>query len=355
MRRAFGLPAGALALAVVVAATPAPVALPAGLAPAAAGYVGSAAPSYTPAQLAALRGALDAATAAADQAAAALDATAGREGVLREAVDDADVALEAAQGQVDAQLRAIYEAGPPSPWATLLGGASPADLAAGPIAEGRSVGVGQAALAAMAQAQHRLSVMESRAAGYQSVILARARVVFAAQARARALLATAEQVYAADQAALARLQAEQAALDSQAQQVSALAAPAVTPADLAAAAAQAPLVAQLENTPSGYLPAGYHATGQVLTGIASWYGPGFIGNPTSSGAPYDPEAYTAAMLDVPLGTVVHVVGPQGTSVNLLVNDHGPYVGGRLIDLSEAAAGALGIGLAPVTILVLAPD
>ena len=93
----------------------------------------------------------------------------------------------------------------------------------------------------------------------------------------------------------------------------------------------------------------------MLSGIASWYGPGFVGHPTSTGVPYDPERLTAAMLDVPLGTVVHVTSADGNSVNVLVNDHGPYVTGRIIDLSHRAAQVLGIGLGPVTVEVLAKN
>ncbi|MHB8453055.1 MAG: hypothetical protein ACYDAQ_21765, partial [Mycobacteriales bacterium] len=251
MRRAIGLLAGAAVLAAGPAASSTLLVGPAQAAQAAQSAPGpatAATPGYTPADLAALTRAMDAATAAADAAAAGVDAAAAREGLLRGAVDNADVALEAAQGQVDAQLRAIYEAGPPSPWATLLGGGSPADLAAGPIEQNRIAGVDQAALAGVAAAQRTLQGLEARAAGFRSVILVRARAVYAAQTRARALLATAERIYAADQAALAQLRAVQAALDSQAQQVSALSAPAVTPGDLAIAAAQAPLVTQLENT-----------------------------------------------------------------------------------------------------------
>lgn len=76
-------------------------------------------------------------------------------------------------------------------------------------------------------------------------------------------------------------------------------------------------------------------------GTASWYGPGFHGNRTSSGEIYDQRLMTAAHQRLPLGTRVMVTNLQNAkSVELRVNDRGPYVGGRLIDLSYAAARAL---------------
>jgi hypothetical protein len=120
----------------------------------------------------------------------------------------------------------------------------------------------------------------------------------------------------------------------------------------ASAAAQAAVLRVLEATPPGALPAGYQPTGQVLEGESSWYGPGFIGSPTSSGVPYDPEKLTCAMLAVPLGTVVRVTTLAGASVTLLVNDHGPYVGDRIMDVSMRANRILNLGLGQVRIEVL---
>jgi rare lipoprotein A (peptidoglycan hydrolase) len=117
-------------------------------------------------------------------------------------------------------------------------------------------------------------------------------------------------------------------------------------------AAQAAILQVLESNPQNALPPGYRPTGQVLEGESSWYGPGFVGSPTSSGVPYDPERLTCAMLAVPLGTVVRVTTPSGASVNLLVNDHGPYVGNRIMDVSVRANRILNLGLGQVRIEVL---
>ena len=92
----------------------------------------------------------------------------------------------------------------------------------------------------------------------------------------------------------------------------------------------------------GLLPVGLVPTGQRVEGGASWYGPGFNGRPTASGAIYDQEAWTVASRDLPLGTLL-VVARGDRRVLLLVNDRGPYVDGRVLDLSAAAARALGIG------------
>jgi len=92
-------------------------------------------------------------------------------------------------------------------------------------------------------------------------------------------------------------------------------------------------------------------------GIASWYGPGFHGKTTASGEPYDMYAFTAAHKTLPFGTVVRVVDlATGRSVVVRINDRGPFVAGRIIDLSYAAAEALGIleqGTARVGLQILA--
>ena len=78
-------------------------------------------------------------------------------------------------------------------------------------------------------------------------------------------------------------------------------------------------------------------------GVASWYGPGFDGHPTASGEIYDQEDLTAASATLPLGTEVMVTNlDNGRSVELRINDRGPFVKGREIDLSHRAARILGI-------------
>lgn len=76
------------------------------------------------------------------------------------------------------------------------------------------------------------------------------------------------------------------------------------------------------------------------TTLASWYGPGFEGMPTAAGDSFDPWGFTAAHKTLPFGTVLQV-GYGGNSVAVTVNDRGPYVGDRGLDLSRGAADALG--------------
>jgi rare lipoprotein A (peptidoglycan hydrolase) len=93
--------------------------------------------------------------------------------------------------------------------------------------------------------------------------------------------------------------------------------------------------------PAPGIPDGFVGTGVSFEGVASWYGPGFEGNPTASGDIFDPDLFTAASKELPLGTWLFVThGSEGVVV--LVNDRGPYVGGRILDLSQAAAEAIGI-------------
>jgi rare lipoprotein A len=92
------------------------------------------------------------------------------------------------------------------------------------------------------------------------------------------------------------------------------------------------------------------ASGQQA-GVASWYGPGFHGRKTANGERFDMNALTAAHRTLPLGTQVRVTNTHtGQSVVVRINDRGPYVGRRLIDLSKASAQAIGVsGLAKVSI------
>jgi rare lipoprotein A len=96
--------------------------------------------------------------------------------------------------------------------------------------------------------------------------------------------------------------------------------------------------------------------GAAQEGIASWYGPGFHGNPTSSGEIYDQNDLTAAHRTLPLGTRVAVTHlDSGRTVEVRINDRGPFVDGRVIDLSFAAAeqlGMIGPGTGPVRLEVL---
>ena len=116
--------------------------------------------------------------------------------------------------------------------------------------------------------------------------------------------------------------------------------------------------------PESYVVNGqrYHvrdsARGYVAEGIASWYGSKFHGRRTSSGEPYDMYEMTAAHRSLPLPTYVRVTNlDNGRSTVVRVNDRGPFVDDRVIDLSYAAATRLGVvdnGTARVRVRALTP-
>jgi rare lipoprotein A len=98
---------------------------------------------------------------------------------------------------------------------------------------------------------------------------------------------------------------------------------------------------------------------QTDTGLAGIYDDRFVGKPTASGEAYDPQALTAAHRTLRFGIRLAVTNPaNGASVTVRINDRGPFVEGRLLDLSRAAAVALGLsegGVAPVEVRVLRAD
>jgi rare lipoprotein A len=101
--------------------------------------------------------------------------------------------------------------------------------------------------------------------------------------------------------------------------------------------------------------------GKAEEGRASYYAAKLAGRKTASGEPYDPQALTAAHRTLPFGSVVRVArvdagGAAGASVDVRINDRGPFVKGRIIDLSSAAARELGMlrdGVVRVRVRVLA--
>lgn len=159
----------------------------------------------------------------------------------------------------------------------------------------------------------------------------RKQELLAAEAEVGALKESIGNALAARRELLARLTAEVAELERQAR--------------AAAAAAARPDEAFLAllggSGPSLDIPDGYAGTGVTFEGLASWYGPGFEGNPTASGDIFDSSLYTAASKELPLGTWLFVQR-NGRGVVVLVNDRGPYVGDRILDLSRAAADAIGL-------------
>src|SRR6201998_3977225 len=112
-------------------------------------------------------------------------------------------------------------------------------------------------------------------------------------------------------------------------------------------AAQGPNISEAKPAPVSSVQAKSEVRKQVgktkpyQVGTASWYGQNFEGKPTASGEPYDMYDMTAAHLTLPMGSYVRVTNLRnGRAVVVRVNDRGPIVPGRIIDLSYGAAQAL---------------
>jgi rare lipoprotein A len=104
-----------------------------------------------------------------------------------------------------------------------------------------------------------------------------------------------------------------------------------------------------------FMPAKLGPTGIVTSGSASWYGPGFDGCRSSSGATFRANQMTAASLSLPLGTLLKVTR-GGRAVVVVITDRGPYVAGRSLDLSKAAAQSIGVsGVGDVSMEILLPS
>jgi rare lipoprotein A len=140
-----------------------------------------------------------------------------------------------------------------------------------------------------------------------------------------------------------------------------LAAGVVVAAALAAGCAHRgpqPVAVPDERPPAGMSgrPAEPVEKGHAEKGLASWYGEPYHGRRTASGEVYDMHRMTAAHRTLPFGTVVEVTRRDtGAEVRVRVNDRGPFVRGRIIDLSWAAAKVIGLdhdGLAPVKVVVV---
>jgi peptidoglycan lytic transglycosylase len=101
-----------------------------------------------------------------------------------------------------------------------------------------------------------------------------------------------------------------------------------------------------------------HATGTKLHGRISYYGDDFAGKKTASGEPFDPAALTMAHRTLPFGTRVRVTNVENQrTVDVVVNDRGPAVAGRIADLSKAAALRIGMradGVVEALLEVLEP-
>ena len=246
-------------------------------------------------------------------------------GVLETQVHDAQRAHDEAMEEYVARAIEAYKDGPGSDLAMLLSATTLDQLYAAAELSGYSA-------RRDARALEDLVAAEEDARRSQERIDLRKQRLLAKHTEVDRLSGEIEANIEARRAVLKELTAEVRALEEQ--------------AAAAAAATAQPGEALLNllqpSGPAPGIPDGFAGTGVTFEGIASWYGPGFEGNPTANGDIFDPDLFTAASKELPLGTWLYVTH-GGRGVVVLVNDRGPYVDGRILDLSQAAAESLGIG------------
>ena len=324
---------------------------------------------------------LEAATARAAALSQELERSSARDGSYRVLLERLEEEQLLAQARLDARVRAVWTTRRPNPLGGLPGRLEAAGLRR--IAHrgtAAAVRLDRELVDAVALRGDQAQALREQATRARTRLGAQVTAALLAQESARQLLARADAALAAATAAAAeaaaaaadsaaaaaaeadrqRLAAEatrlgtaRAALDQASAAVTTALTPAQTRRSRRAQEREAPVVALVEAAGAGY-PTGYRPTGEVIAGLASWYGPGFVGSPTASGTPYDPERLTCAHKTLRLGTVVRV-SANGRAVSCLVNDRGPYVGPRILDMSRAGSRALGYdGVQAVVVEVLAP-
>jgi len=287
--------------------------------------------------------------------------------------------LAVASDHLAMRARAAYEMGPSSTIGVLLAAQTPADLASADefarsviSADQQAVGAVRDARAAVIQRQSLLRARRARVARRAHEVAAllgeirhqlaraqaaarRANLQVAGLKREQAALAAAQRL---EQARRQQVQNQQAADN---QLVNGNGPGATDPTPPASPPPDPPSFDQTHLLsllgPTGgrtcAMPPGLRDTGQRMAGLATWYGPGFVGNHTASGAIFDPSLFTAAHRTLPFGTFVRV-HYGGRCAIVLINDRGPYRYDRILDLSEGAGRYLGISLSHVTADILVP-
>jgi len=260
--------------------------------------------------------------------------------------------LAEAREILDRQAARAYEAGPALSIELFLGSTSSSDFASAQEFAARAIGVNGEIVSRV----EALNLDANRTAGAferkQAELVTTFRKLQSLAAQAGQEVADAKALAAAAGLAVAKLEKQERALraaqSSSRSDLSGL-------VDAERGVDQSRLLAMLG--PNGgrgcEIPAGLRETSQRLAGISSWYGWGFAGRSTASGAIYDPRLFTAANKELPLDTFIRVHYGAKCAI-VLVNDRGPYIRGRVLDLSQAAAEYLGVGLNYVTADVLAP-
>lgn len=245
-------------------------------------------------------------------------------GMLELEIHNTDAAYRAALDRYVDRAIETYKAGTSTRLAILLSARTLGDLEALTDAVAASGVADRSALEELVAAKQDAESAQDR-------IDARKQQLMAARAEAETVALDMRSTIAERRSVLAELTDQVERLERKARRLAAQALePDTALLDLLAGAGPAPDI-----------PTGYVGTGVAFEGIASWYGPGFEGNLTASGDVFDSSLFTAASKELPLGTWLYVTH-AGKGVVVLVNDRGPYIDGRVLDLSHAAAQAIGI-------------
>ena len=254
-----------------------------------------------------------------------IEASSADIGLLEQQVQEAEAAYQAAMDEYVARAVELYKGGTSTQLAILLSSATMDDLFTALEAANYSAGKDERAL-------EELIAARASAEASQREVDRRKQSLLVANERVEALAGEIGSTIETRRELLGELMAE---IDDIEQAARRAAADAARPD-------QAFLDMLQPSGPAPGIPDGYVGTGVTFEGIASWYGPGFEGNPTANGDIFDPNLFTVASKELPFGTWLYVTY-RGRGVVVLVNDRGPYVGDRILDLSQAAAEALGIG------------
>jgi rare lipoprotein A len=245
-------------------------------------------------------------------------------GVIENELHDAEQAYDEALDSYTSRAVEAYKSGSTGRFALLLSSRSMDELFARAEVQSEAASLDADALRDLAQARAEAEHAQSR-------IDVQKQKLLAANAEVVAIAEEVEHTVAQRRSVLRELTRRVKELERRARAAAALAAdPNQAFLDLLGVSGPAPRI-----------PNGFVGTGISFEGIASWYGPGFEGNSTANGAIFDPRLFTAASRDLPFGTWLYVTH-GGKGVVVLVNDRGPYIDDRILDLSEAAAQAIGI-------------
>jgi hypothetical protein len=267
------------------------------------------------------------------------------------AVEAADQALADARAEMRAHIRTVYELGPASMLAAFLSAETLTDISIAHEYTSRALTFDAQLVDELRRAEAMLVSRQRSAEDAQARLEGQRRHLTRLLAEMRHTINTARRLADRFGLQVRRLEAQQQAVDEAAARQTGLAGLSVG----ATGADQSSLLALLGPTGGRTCgtPDGLTDTGQSFSGNASWYGWDFAGQSTADGAIFDPRLFTAANRWLPFGTFLRV-HYGGKCAVVLVNDRGPFVDDRVIDLSMAAAEYLGVGVSSVTADILVP-